>query len=146
MTGAILLTAWFFLPFLPLVLWAFADRWSFPAVFPTGWGTDGLQTALAQGAVPAFGRSLVLGLLVAAVATPIGAMAARALTCGTVRWPRAVAATHWGFAAFGGMVALAFIAVPPDAKPLLPLLVLLPQLAWLAYVAARARRADLGAW
>jgi len=60
--------------------------------------------------------------------------------------PRAVAATHWGFAAFGGMVALAFVAAPPDAKPLLPLLVLLPQLAWLAYVAARARRADLGVW
>ena len=60
--------------------------------------------------------------------------------------PRAVAATHWGFAAFGGVVALAFVAVPPGAKPLLPPLVLLPQLAWLAYVVARARRADLGAW
>ena len=60
--------------------------------------------------------------------------------------PRAVAATHWGFAAFGGVVALGFFAVPSQAKPLLPVLVLLPQLGWLAYVVTRARRAGLGAW
>ncbi|MEY2848183.1 MAG: hypothetical protein RI885_848 [Actinomycetota bacterium] len=102
--GAVLLAGWFLLPFLPLVLWAFADRWSFPAVFPTAFGTEGLQTALAQGAVPAFGRSLVLGLVVAAIATPIGAMAARALTLGTVRWPRAVS-----------VILLAPIALPAFA-------------------------------
>ena len=60
--------------------------------------------------------------------------------------PRVVAATHWGFAAFGGVVALGFFAVPSQAKPLLPILVLLPQLGWLAYVVTRARRAGLGAW
>ena len=60
--------------------------------------------------------------------------------------PRLVAATHWAFAAFGGLVALAFVAAPPQVKPLLPPLVLLPQLAWAAYVASRARRAALGAW
>ncbi len=60
--------------------------------------------------------------------------------------PRAVAMTHWGFAAFGGVGAWAFVAAPPEAKPLLPPLVLLPQAAWLAYVAWRSRRAALGAW
>ena len=102
--SAALLAAWFLLPLVPLLLWAFADRWSFPAVLPTEWGTDGLESALAQGAVPAFGRSLVLGLVVAAIATPIGAMAARALTLGTARWPRAI-----------GLLLLAPIALPPFA-------------------------------
>ena len=101
---ASLLALWFLLPLVPLVLWAFAERWSFPAVFPTQWGAGGLESAIAQGAIPAFGRSLVLGLVVAAIATPIGAMAARALTMGTVRWPRAV-----------GMVLLAPIALPAFA-------------------------------
>lgn len=87
---ATLLVVWFLLPLTPLLFWAFADRWSFPAVFPTAFGTAGLRSAIAQGAVPAFGRSLGLGLTVALIATPIGAMAARALTQGTVRWPRAV--------------------------------------------------------
>jgi len=59
---------------------------------------------------------------------------------------RAVAVVHWGFAAFGGLVALAFTAASSQWKPLWPPLVLLPQLVWLAYVVKRARRADIGAW
>ncbi|MBC7725176.1 MAG: ABC transporter permease subunit, partial [Burkholderiaceae bacterium] len=102
---ATVLCVWFLLPFTPLLLWAVAERWSFPAVFPTQWGFGGLESAIAQGAVPAFGRSLLLGLVVAAVATPIGAMAARALTMGTVRWPRAI-----------GVVLLAPIALPAFAS------------------------------
>jgi len=105
--GAVLLAVWFLLPFLPLVLWAFADRWSFPAVLPIAWGTAGATSAIAQGAVPAFGRSLLLGLAVAAIATPLGAMAARALTFGEVRFPRAV-----------GVVLLAPVALPPFAAVL----------------------------
>ena len=104
LTGALVLAVWFLLPFSPLLLWALADQWSFPAVLPAAWGTEGLQTALAQGAVAAFGRSVLLGLVVAAIATPIGAMAARALTRGTVRWPRAVS-----------VVLLAPIALPAFA-------------------------------
>lgn len=102
--GTWLLALWFLLPFVPLVLWAFANRWSFPAVFPTEFGTDGLTSALAQHAVDAAGKSLVLGLAVALISTPIGAMAARALTIGTVRWPRAVS-----------VVLLAPIALPAFA-------------------------------
>ena len=59
------------------------------------------------------------------------------------RW---VAVIHWGFAAFGGLVALAFIAAPSPAKPSLLLLVLVPQLGWLALVRTRARRAGVQAW
>ena len=59
---------------------------------------------------------------------------------------RAVALTHWGFAALGGLACLAFIAAPASLKPLLPLALLVPQLAWTLFVAARARRAGLGRW
>jgi len=64
--------------------------------------------------------------------------------CGMdARW---VAAMHWGFAAFGGVVALAFVEAPSAWKPPLPLLVLAPQFAWLAWVARRAQDRGLGAW
>jgi UDP-GlcNAc:undecaprenyl-phosphate GlcNAc-1-phosphate transferase len=60
--------------------------------------------------------------------------------------PRWIALLHWGFAALGGIVCLAFVRAPSDLKPLLPLLLLPPQLAWLVVVAARARRAAIGRW
>lgn len=87
---ASLLALWFALPLVPLLVWSVANRWSFPAVLPTEWGLDGLMTALEQGAAPAFGRSIVLALAVAAIATPLGALAARALTLGRVPAPRLV--------------------------------------------------------
>ncbi|CAH2599574.1 Undecaprenyl-phosphate N-acetylglucosaminyl 1-phosphate transferase [Rhodovastum atsumiense] len=59
---------------------------------------------------------------------------------------RLVAATHWGFAALGGLACLGFMAAPGPVKPLVPLLLLIPQIAWATYVAARARRAGLGRW
>ena len=59
---------------------------------------------------------------------------------------RAVAALHWGFAAIGGLVAMAFIAAPSPVKPLLLPLVLLPQLAWTGHVVQLSRRSQLGAW
>ncbi len=57
----------------------------------------------------------------------------------------AVAMTHWGFAAFGGLCCLLFIRAPAEAKPFVPLLVLLPQIGWLLYVRQRARAAGV-AW
>jgi UDP-GlcNAc:undecaprenyl-phosphate GlcNAc-1-phosphate transferase len=64
--------------------------------------------------------------------------------CGMdARW---IAALHWGFAAIGGIVAIAFTAGPSIAKPVLPLLLLIPQLAWLGYVVMRARHRDIGPW
>jgi UDP-GlcNAc:undecaprenyl-phosphate GlcNAc-1-phosphate transferase len=59
---------------------------------------------------------------------------------------RLVAAMHWGFAALGGLVCLAFLAAPGPLKPFLPIALLLPQLVWTLYVAARARRAAIGRW
>ena len=60
--------------------------------------------------------------------------------------PAAVAALHWGFAAWGGACCWLLLAAPGPAKPLAVLLVLPPQLAWLAWVIRRARRAALGRW
>ncbi len=59
------------------------------------------------------------------------------------RW---IAAVHWGFAAFGGCVAILFVIAPSVLKPALPLVLLLPQMVWLAYVLLRSSRTDIGAW
>jgi putative spermidine/putrescine transport system permease protein len=103
----LLLVAWFALPFLPLVLWSFADAWSFPSALPTAWGANGVESALGFGMLPAFAHSALLGLVVALIATPFGALAARALTFGSVPFPRAVSA-----------LLLAPIALPPFAAVL----------------------------
>ncbi|MGZ0712767.1 ABC transporter permease (plasmid) [Coraliomargarita sp. W4R53] len=89
---AALLVVWFALPFVPLVLWAFADRWSYPARLPMEWGLSGLNSALAQGGAEAFGHSVVLGLVVAIIATPLGALAARGLVYGWAPMPRVLTA------------------------------------------------------
>ena len=59
------------------------------------------------------------------------------------RW---VAALHWGFAALGGLVIIAFVHAPSQVKVWLPLLLLPPQIAWTAAVALLARRAGLPRW
>lgn len=75
----VLLTVWFLLPLVPLLSWAFADRWTAPAPWPQEWGLRGWQAALDAGVMSAVGRSALIGLAVAAVATPLGALAGRAL-------------------------------------------------------------------
>lgn len=95
---------WIVVPAAPLVLWAFADRWSFPAVLPTDWGLDGWREAVDAGAVPAAARSFGLGLIVAALATPAGGMAGRALALHHVRFSRLVE-----------VLLLVPVAVPPFA-------------------------------
>lgn len=104
---AVALAVWFALPLLPLVLWSFADRWSFPSVLPTALGIRSIDQAIAFGAVPALGRSLVLGIIVAIAATLLGALAARALTFGAVPGARVVS-----------VLLLAPIALPPFAAVL----------------------------
>jgi putative spermidine/putrescine transport system permease protein len=105
--GRGLLVVWLVLPLVPLLLWAGADRWSAPALLPQEWGGSGLRDALAQGAGGAFARSTVLAVLVAAVATPLGAMAGRALA------GRAVPAPGVVFA-----VLLSPLVLPPFAVSL----------------------------
>ena len=56
---------------------------------------------------------------------------------------RAVAATHWGFAVFHAALALVFLRLPPNWKPLIVLPALAVQLLWLAVVVLRVRRAGL---
>jgi len=56
---------------------------------------------------------------------------------------RVVAGLHWGFALFHAALALVFLRLAPEVKPLIILPPLAVQLAWLAYVAARVRRAGL---
>ncbi|MGI8946944.1 MAG: ABC transporter permease [Ornithinimicrobium sp.] len=80
--GVTLLVAWFVLPFVPILLWAFADRWpsvgSGSGVLPD-WGLTGWPQALDAGILAALARSAALGLVVAVIATPLGALAGRAL-------------------------------------------------------------------
>ncbi len=57
-----------------------------------------------------------------------------------------VALVHWGFAGFGGLCALLFLAAPAPAKPFIPLLALPPQLCWLGFVTHRARQAGIARW
>ena len=106
-TTTVLLLAWFALPVVPLLLWAFAERWSFPAPLPTVWGVGSLRAALELGAVPALGRSLVLSLCVAAISTLLGTLAARALTFGSVPGAHAVS-----------VLLLTPVALPPFAAVL----------------------------
>lgn len=79
-------------PLVPVFGWVFAERWAYPAVLPTEWGLSGWSSALRQGAGAATLRSVVLGLVVAGLATPAGAAAGRALATGHLRWSPVVTA------------------------------------------------------
>lgn len=59
-------------------------------------------------------------------------------------WPAArVAALHAGFAAWHGLLALWFLSLPPEAKPLPLMVALAGQALWLAVVLGAMRRAGL---
>lgn len=127
---AMALAVWFLLPLAPLGLWLFADRWAYPAPAPEAWGFEGVRAALAQGAVSAFTQSLGLGLAVSAVATPLGVLAARALSYHRVPFPAAVNAVLFAplalpafAAAFGLNVLLLRLHIPPTAGVVLILAV-----------------------
>ncbi len=102
--GRLGLVLWFVVPLVPMLLWVFANRWPYPSVLPTELGTDGLHQAVTEGVASAMGRSLLLAAVVALVATPIGAAAARALTFGRVPAGRLVE-----------VILLAPIAIPSFA-------------------------------
>ena len=82
---------WLLVPVVPLLVWAAASRWSAPAVLPQEWGLEGWQRAYDDGLGSALVRSTALGLAVAAIATPLGAMAGRALGWRELRRPAPVA-------------------------------------------------------
>jgi UDP-GlcNAc:undecaprenyl-phosphate GlcNAc-1-phosphate transferase len=58
----------------------------------------------------------------------------------------AVTLVHWGFALFGGVCCLLFIAVPSAYKPEVPFIALLPQPLWVWFVVHKARAASLRRW
>jgi UDP-N-acetylmuramyl pentapeptide phosphotransferase/UDP-N-acetylglucosamine-1-phosphate transferase len=58
----------------------------------------------------------------------------------------AVTLVHWGFAGFGGICSLLFLAAPTPAKPFVPLLTLPPQLCWLGFVVSRAKNSGIPRW
>ncbi len=87
-TVAVVVAVWLLLPLLPVLVWAAADRWSFPDVLPSAWGVQGWRGAADAGLLSALARSLGLGLAVAAVATPLGVMLGRVLGWRLGRRPR----------------------------------------------------------
>lgn len=100
----VIAVAWLVVPVLPMLLWAVANRWIAPAPLPQQWGLSGWSSALGDGAVAAAARSVVLGALVALVATPLGAMAGRAIGWREVRRPVAA-----------GAILLLPVVLPPFA-------------------------------
>ncbi|MBT2596457.1 ABC transporter permease [Arthrobacter sp. ISL-72] len=124
------LAVWFVLPLVPLGLWVFADRWSYPAPLPQDWGLQNVDSALSRGAATAFAGSLGLGLVVSAVATPLGVLAARSLAFHPSRWSAPVSALLFAplalpafVAVFGLNVLLVRLQVPSYAGVVLVLTV-----------------------
>ncbi len=81
---------WLVVPLLPVLVWAGAERWSFPDPLPRAWGPAGWRDATSAGLPMALIRSTALGLAVAAVATPLGVMTGRVLGWRLTRRPRLV--------------------------------------------------------
>jgi putative spermidine/putrescine transport system permease protein len=128
LAGAALLSGWFVLPLVPLALWAAADQWRAPSILPQQWGLRGWSAALDEGAFGALLRTTALGLAVAALATPAGALAGRALAHARVPAARTVSVLLLapvavpGFAlAIGLDVVLLRLRIPPAAGVLLVL-------------------------
>lgn len=91
-SGAPLALTWLLAPLLPVAVWAVSSRWSGGSLLPQELGLDGWSSAAAAGLLPAALRSTLLGLAVAAVATPLGAWAGRVLGWRLTRFPRLLVA------------------------------------------------------
>lgn len=100
----LILVLWLVLPLIPVALWAVAGTWRAPDVLPGSFGLQGITALLSPQIGAAFGTSLLLGLCVAAAATPLGLMGALAAR-GLPRAPGRVLEA----------VLLAPLAIPPFA-------------------------------
>lgn len=69
----------FVLPLVPVAIWIFADRWSFPTRLPQDWGLNALRNLPADGAISATVRSLMVAGAVAMLAVLLGALAATSI-------------------------------------------------------------------
>lgn len=100
----LVLVLWLVLPLVPVALWAVAGTWRAPDVLPGSFGLEGIAALLSPQIGAALGTSLLLGLCVAAAATPLGLMGALAVR-GLPRSPGRVLEA----------VLLAPLAIPPFA-------------------------------
>ena len=101
--GVIGLTVVLLLPLVPLTIWAFGQRWLFPAALPTEWGLRAWRYILAPGTrvLTAFSNSLVVALVVTLLSIIIAIPAARVL----------------GLAHFRGKTLVEFLILAPTVVP-----------------------------
>ncbi len=101
--GVISLTAVLLLPLLPLAIWAFSQRWLFPAVLPTEWGLRAWAYLMSPGTrlLEALGNSLLVALSVTALAIPCAIPAGRVL----------------GLVRFRGKILVEFLILAPTVVP-----------------------------
>lgn len=91
-SGLVLALLWLVVPLAPVLVWAGAERWSFPDLLPATWGVWGWREAASAGLPLALLRSCLLGVAVAAVATPLGVATGRVLGWRLTTRPRLVVA------------------------------------------------------
>mgnify|MGYP000093122445 FL=1 len=81
MTGWIVVAA-IGLPFVPLILWSFSERWFFPGLWPQAWGLRAwtyIASTAGMQVMAAIGHSVFVAAVTAALAVAIGLPAGRAL-------------------------------------------------------------------
>ncbi|MGF1473801.1 MAG: ABC transporter permease [Rubrobacteraceae bacterium] len=80
-TGLTIVAALVALPFLPLFLWTFAGRWSFPDLLPSRWSLRGVLYLLEPGGqvLGATANSLLIGGAVAVASVAVGLPAGMAI-------------------------------------------------------------------
>ncbi len=101
--GVVGLTIVLLLPLAPLWIWAFSQRWLFPAVLPTEWGLRAWRYLLDPNTrvLAALANSLIVALAVTGVSIVIALPAARVL----------------GLARFRGKAAVEFLVLAPTVVP-----------------------------
>jgi len=91
-TFAPLLGIFFLLPLMPILLWAFADRWTYPGRTPQHWGVRGISQFFDDGGIGSVVKSLLISVAVAALAVPLSSAAASSLIHSKSRASRLVEA------------------------------------------------------
>jgi putative spermidine/putrescine transport system permease protein len=91
-TLAPLFGLFFLLPLIPILLWAFANQWTYPGRAPQHWGLRGITQFLDDGGVASLVKSLLISVSVAALAVPLSSAAASALILSKQRISRLVEA------------------------------------------------------
>lgn len=80
----------FLLPMIPIVLWVFANHWSYPGRLPQNWGLRGITQFRDEGSIAALAKSIFLASMVAVFAVPLSSLAAASLARSKSRAARLV--------------------------------------------------------